>query len=582
MMTKSPSQAPHAPRSEADDPAVKAAAAWVGQLARTLKTCRLYDANNPTVVKFREELAASLRRALEETGEWPLRFTAEDVLLEEQSLYPAKSREDNLALPFFRDGVRGITLKPGIAPAEVHKLLDCVLQVTGQSLTDDDLVTLLWEANLHHVDIDYVPAVDSSGGGGPGGPAEAGEGELVPWPQPALADEPAPRVEAAQVQSGGDAQRSGRSDDWATGQGVAEVEAEFEELSYLSESESARFRAEFEAERNASLVGSTLAVARAYLAAGAGAEDRQELGRFLPRLLRLAISNGAWLEAREAVAMLNQCEWPDWSMESFNQELLQPIAVSGTVQHLDVQETAQILEFTALARELGDFGVDWLCQVLGESAQRRTRQLLAETIAQQCKQNPERLAPWLSDPRWYVVRNVVHILGWIGGPATAGLLQVAARHPEPRVRTEVVGALGQLEPRLARPILVKLLSGADSRLFCAILHQLSAERDEAVARLVLGYLQDPEFELRPPEEQRAVYSALGAVGGDGLIADLEGELLKGSWFARYDAHRGQVARVLARIGTPLARQILERNAASKRTAVRKACEDALAAFNARE
>lgn len=580
MMTKSPSHAP-SPRGETDDPVAKAAATWVGQLARTLKTCRLYDGNNPTVVKFREDLAASLRRALEETGEWSLRFTAEDVLLDDVSLYPAKSREDNLSLPFFRDGVRGLTLKPGIAPAEVQKLLDCVLQVTGQSLTDDDLVTLLWEANLHHVDIDYVPAVDS-GGGGAGGPAEGGEGELLPWPQPSAADEPAPQVESAQMQSGEGDKAAGRSDDWTTGQGVAEVEAEYEELAHLADTETFRFRQEYEAERNTSLVGSTLALARAYLAAGATPEDRQELGKFLPRLLRLAISNGAWREARDAVAMLNTCGWPEWSLEGFTQELLQPIAISGTVQHVDVQAPGEVIAFTALASELGDFGIDWLCQVLGESAQRGTRQLLAESIAQQCKDSPERLAPWLSDPRWYVVRNVVHILGWIGGPATAGLLQVAARHPELRVRTEVVGALGQLETRLARPILVQLLERADSRLFCAILHQLSAERDDQVSRLVFAYLQDPGFEQRPPEEQRAIYSTLGATSGDGLIADLEGELLKGSWFARYDAHRGQIARVLARIGTPLARQVLERNTASKRTAVRKACEDALAAFSARE
>src|SRR5262249_6717847 len=245
MMTNSPSHASPPTRGETDDPAAKAAAAWVGQLARTLKTCRLYDGNNPTVVRFREDLAASLRRALEETGEWMLRFTADDVLIDETSLYPAKSREDNLALPFFRDGVRRLTLKPGIAPAEVQKLLDCVLQVTGQRLTDDDLVPLLWEADLHHVDIDYVPAVDS-GGSGAGGPLDPNEGALLPWPQPSPADEPAPLVESAQVRADEAGKGKGRSDDWTTGQGVAEVEAAFEELAHLADAETLRFRQEYD------------------------------------------------------------------------------------------------------------------------------------------------------------------------------------------------------------------------------------------------------------------------------------------------------------------------------------------------
>src|SRR5206468_11359098 len=133
------------------------------------------------------------------------------------------------------------------------------------------------------------------------------------------------------------------------------------------------------------------------------------------------------------------------------------------------------------------------------------------------------------------------------------------------------------------PGLINLLEKADTRLFSAALHQLSAERDPAVARLLLGQLQDPTFEARPAEERRAVYSTLGAVGGDDVVAELEAELLKGNWFARgQEAHRQAVARVLARVGTPLARMVLERGALSKRGPVRQACEAALLGFSERE
>jgi HEAT repeat protein len=569
-----PSQAQRSQQAEPEDPAVKVAAAWVGQLARTLKTCRLYDANNPTVIKFREELAAALRRALEETGPWTLSFTSDGVFLEDASLYLARSRDDNLALPFFRDGVRAITLRPGIGASEVSALLDCVLQVTGQNLTNDDLVTLLWEAELPHCDIDYAPADDDVGGS----TTAVGSSEEDPLPWPAAGG---PQVAAAAPEP--TAEGGPRSDDWATeGLGVTELEAEFEELATLAEPEAVRFRGEYEAERAESLVGGTLAVARAFLAAGADEQDRREMASFLPRLLRQSVSRGEWLQAREALGLLRSCGPTDWSLEGFAQELLQPISVTAAVEHLDKQEAQEVIEYTQLAREIGDPGLDWINQVLAESQQRRNRRLLAEAIAQQCRDNPERLAPWLSDPRWFVVRNVVHILGWIGGPGIVGLLQVAGRHPEPRVRTEVAAALGQVEPKLARPILLKMLEGADTRLFCSILHQLSAERDPEVAKRLLLVLQDPEFEQHPAEEQRAVFSALGSCGGDGILADLEAELLKGSWFARFDPYRQQIARVIARVGTPLAREVLERNAASKRSAVRKACEDALAGFGDHE
>ncbi len=568
------------PQSAAEtDPAVKAAGSWVGQLARTLKTCRLYDANNPTVIRFREELAHSLRKALDETGPWTLRFTSDDVLLDDLSLYPARSREDNLALPFYRDGLRSLTLEPGIEVSEVQAILDGLLQVTGQNLAQDDLVTLLWEANLTHVEIDYVPAEGDAGS--PGDSPTQEERDPMPWPLPAAAE---PEEEAVQAVTGTEESAvPGRSDDWSMGQDTLELEAEFESLLSLSDQEIARFQQKYHEEHDASLVSSTLAMMRAFLAADAQPQDRQDLGGFLPRVIRLSISRGAWLEAREGIGLLRACGGDAAAaLEGLAQELLQPISIAGAVEHVDKQEAPQVLEFLALAKELGETAVDWLNLVLADSQQRRNRRLLAEAIAGLCRQNPERLAPWLSDPRWFVVRNVVHILAWIGGPNVVGLLRVAARHADPRVRTEVVAALSQVEPRLARPILLDMIEGVDARLFCSILHQLSAERSPDAAKLLLKALQDPRFEQRTPEEQRAIYSALGSTGGDGEVTELEAELLKGSWFARHDAHRQQVARVLARIGTPLARELLERHVSSKRSAVRKACEEALQGLTSRE
>jgi len=219
--------------------------------------------------------------------------------------------------------------------------------------------------------------------------------------------------------------------------------------------------------------------------------------------------------------------------------------------------------------------------VLAESQDKRHRRQLAEAIAELCRSNPERLAPWISDPRWFVVRNVVHILGWIGGSEIVGLLRSAARHPEMRVRHEVVAALAGVELKHARPLLIKMLDGADARILSAALHQLSGERDPGAAQVVLAMLQDPGFEQRPPDEKRAIYLALSAVGGDEVVPELEAELAKGNWFAgTLDEHRRSITRILGRVGTPLARAALERGAA-RRGPLRKACEDALAGMGDR-
>lgn len=556
----------------ANDSAVKAAGAWIGQLARTLKTCRLYDASNPAAVHFREELAAALTRLLAAHGAVTYRFTSDDILFDDASLYPAKSRDDNLALPFHRDGIRALTFSPGIASREVDAIVNAVLLVTGQAQTEDDLVTLLWQAHMEHVDVDYVP---SEGDVGVGVADETAD--LVPWPTASVVgdteakESPAAR-EGAESQGGA----GSRSDDWSTGDLTVEVEAGFDELDSLAPSEVERFLSEFEAEHEVSLMTTALAIAHAYMDAQANEEDRAELARFIPRMLRLAIGKGSWLEAREALALLRECSPEMWSVEEFTQELFQPISITTTVEQVDRCEPAVILEFVTLARELGEPAVDWLTLVLAESQQRRTRRILAEAVTELVRDNPERLAPLLADRRWHVVRNAVQILGWIGGDAIVGMLRAALRNPEPRVHREVVAALGQANPDLARPLLLELLPGADSRLFASILHQLAIGRDTEIARLLVGLLRDAAFEQRPAEEKRAVYAALATAGTDEVLTELEAELIKGGWPTRgADDHRLAIARSIARIGTVQARAVLERGAQSKRPNVRQVCAEAL-------
>ncbi|MGH7742928.1 MAG: HEAT repeat domain-containing protein, partial [Candidatus Eiseniibacteriota bacterium] len=318
---------------------------------------------------------------------------------------------------------------------------------------------------------------------------------------------------------------------------------------------------------------------------GVTAPDRDVLAVYLPRLLRESIGAGGWDDARAVLALLTRCESAAWSLEEFMQELLTPgNSISTAALHrIDQQPMSGVQSFLTLALELGPPAAEWLMTIVAESEQQRVRKPLVRVLADLCRDNPERLAPWLADERWYVVRNGVYALGFIGGPAIVGLLRAVARHPEPRVRQEVVSSLAGAGGPDARKLLVEMLSGADTRIFCAVLHQLASERNRDIARLMLGFLGAPEFAERPVEEQRAIYLTLGSTGDDDAVTGLEMELMRTKWFSQsQEPHRQAVARCIARIGTPLARQVLERAAQSKNAAVRKAAQEASRGGNASE
>ena len=135
-------------------PASRAARHWVHQFARTLKTCRLYEQNGNTMVeRFLTDLAEALARFHAEHGPLILKFTSNDVCYEEASLYLARSREDNLAMPFYRDGIRGLSLNAGTTREQLEALIAAIIHVTAVGQSDDDLVTLLWESHLDTIDI---------------------------------------------------------------------------------------------------------------------------------------------------------------------------------------------------------------------------------------------------------------------------------------------------------------------------------------------------------------------------------------------------------------------------------------------
>jgi HEAT repeats len=555
-----------------EPPAVKAVAAWVQQFARTVKNCRLYDANNAAAQRFRQQLGTSLSQVLRTQGAFTIRFAPDDILCEGVSLYPAKSRDDNLALWFHRDGVRALTFGESIEPREVDALLDALLRVSNREAAseDEDLVTLLWEAQLKNVEVDYVPAE-----GDFGSTAAMPEGELVLWPTgvaPAEADDKGSRT-TLEPPPGEEAEQ--RSDDWPVGTPTDTIEATYAVLQNDAMVESSRWREQYRRETERTPIASTIAIVRGFLGSELEPGDRTELAPFLSRVLRHAVREGAWSEAHDTLRLMR--ELGDWSPTTFVQELQQSGSILAIRDLLQAQGEAEARAFAGFAGDLGGGAAEVLAHVLAELEPGPSLRPIMDTLVTLCRATPETLAPWIADRRPAMVRAAVQILGAIGGDSIVGPLQGAVRHADPRVRADALQALKTCSARAAKPLLLPLLQSGDPRALAPALQKLSEARDPQVAEYLLSLLMAPEFETRPPDERRVIYAALGATGGDAVIPELEAELMRGNWFDRVnEAHRQAVARCIVRIGTPMARMVLEHGAASRRAPVRDLCREMLA------
>jgi hypothetical protein len=525
--------------------------AWVIQFARTLKTCRLYDSNNPTVVRFREDLNRGLSALFDQYGQLSLDVTSRELSCGGVSVYSAHSRDDNLAGTLHRDGVRRISFLPTIGPGELDLFVDQILHVTGPACGDDDLVSLMWEANLPGIAIMAIPVEgDVEGGGGEDGDAAS----PLPWPTSA-GEDPGPglAVPSGAKTGSGD---SARSDDWDVLEKFSNLDEAYDELESSAIHEVARLQQACQTELALPVVTRAIEALTLSLATETTAGDRDELAHFIPRVLREAIITGDWEGARSALAMLRSCD-PEWSLVVFFEGMTGGASAALTrqaVAALDGKSDAGIEEFLVLAREFGEASAEWLMLVLAESQQ----SALGGAHASHCR-DPEETILSVSCRGW-VRRAPVRRPerrshpGWIGGDAVAAHLKAAIHHPEIRVRREIVAALASTSPAASRPILMGMLSTAEPPLFTTLLHQLSLSDDPLVAQRLVEMLRDDRFHDRSEEEKRAVYMALSNQG-DHVLPTLEEEMQRGGLFAHgLDLHRQSVARCMARIGTPVARK----------------------------
>jgi len=109
----------------------------------------------------------------------------------------------------------------------------------------------------------------------------------------------------------------------------------------------------------------------------------------------------------------------------------------------DLMEQGSQEETSALVAMFGDAAIDALLQRLAVEEVSARRSALISVVANLIPEHRSLLTPWIDDPRWFVVRNVLTIVqrAALSG-LMLGLIEKTMRHPHPAVRKEAARALG--------------------------------------------------------------------------------------------------------------------------------------------
>lgn len=218
-----------------------------------------------------------------------------------------------------------------------------------------------------------------------------------------------------------------------------------------------------------------------------------------------------------------------------------------------------------------------MIKVLGDLKNSKARRVFCDALSVIGKNAIELFTPFIDDRKWFLVRNIVYILGRIGKDQSFPYIQKTLNHEEPRVRREAIQALGLIGGPRATGLLVKSLNDTDVRIRCLAAINLGKGGKKTGLIPLLEVVQSKDFYKREPAEIKAFFGAVGMVGSNEAVPVLQQLLERKSWFGRgkTDEIRIGAAGALAAIGTPDAKAVLEDGKNSKDETIRDACLQAL-------
>ncbi len=495
---------------------LQAARELIRELVRAVRGYRLYEGNHPTL----SEMFLALRKKWDVAtagGPISLRLTDREVLLDEASVYRAASAGEMVPSALFDNGVVGFVFKRGAAPEEVERLVG-VLGTDPESLPD--IASLLWEADLNHLQIllDADEIDDEADAEGPEDFAEqvATMGEAGDPPAPPPLDGEAAelaQILAQHAQAAGHPALSLSGPDADTVRRLVAEDDHAGTLRHAARVIHSVARTECTPEE-ASCVEKVL---RSVVASLAAAGDLAGATEMLERARRMAAS-AAPLEMRAGEATLAAFSEPahlSVFLHSLNRvERLEPRPLAECFAHLDPSAAGLVAGWLLETRH--PLAVTQAIRVFGQAAV----EALVPLYRGREGRGRDRIAPALLE---------------LGTPEALAAVAAEFRTLSEAHRLQLVQVAERNDERALRRILVDALQDPVQRIRTAAIAGLKKSEAADLAPLLEGMLDSRVFESRTNEECESFFLMVARIGDEAVARALAPHCLPRSFTRRFRA-----------------------------------------------
>jgi len=534
-------------------------------LAKGLRAHQLYLPNNPVYQRALETLRAAFKPIWEAGDELVLDVVEHEFRWEGSVVYSQPNRNESLAWVFFKDGVRSLTLLPGVEQDEIVGLLDVVHRArTLQPEDNDDLLTLLWEKDFQLIRYVFQDLASSEAGG-------------MPIPS---SDEVA--VSAGQPRQVGYAVE----EEAPTRAGVVRADDFDSTLYFLDEKEVAYLRDEVEREYATDLRRNVLAMLFDVLEQQPYPTVRAELisifESFLPYLLGAGDFLAVAYVLREVRVVLQRAGelLPEQrkALEDLPGRLSQPEPLSQLLQSLD--EAAAHPSADELGELFGELRTEALPTLLAwmpKLTNERVREVLEQALQRLAVANVPELINAVTGTDPMMALEAVKLAGRLRLKQVVAALSQVLGHEETAIRVAAVQALSNLTVPGALQALEKALDDPDRDVRLSTVRVMMQRKHKGALPKITAAVQGKSVREADLTEKMAFFEAYGSLVGEEGVAGLDAMLNAGGFLKRKEdpETRACAALALGKIASPAAREALERATGAKEALVRNAVSRAL-------
>jgi HEAT repeat protein len=524
---------------------------------------QLYLPNNPIYKQALDALRASFAPIWSQIDEIVLTFTETEIRWFDHPVMtePTKSA-DSLPWLFYKDGIRELTLLTGFEDKEIIALLSILQRARKASPDQDDLLTMLWEADFAHARYRYQ--------------------DLGMDAAPAVSD----GTEHVEVDPSRIAQATHEAVVESEASGIVNISDFDSTLYFLDEHEIDYLQTEIKREYSEDLRSRVTSTLLDIFEQQSKPEVRNEVLEILDGLLVNLLASGHFrgvahlIRETQVTAQRLTDLSPDHkrALSDLPARLSAPDSVTQLLQSLD--EAAELPpqdELSELFDQLRPIALGTVFGWLRRMQNPRLLPLLESAAERLASANTSELVRLIVAPVREVALEAIKRSGALKTAAAVQSLSRVLDGPDVELRQMAVHALTEIGSAGALQALERAVEDADREVRISTVRALTARTYRLVLPRVERVVKGREIREADLTEKMAFFEAYGTLAGAGGVEYLDSVLNGKSFLGRREDSelRACAAIALGRISTPNATEVLRKASSEKDVVVRNAVNRAL-------